>query len=195
MKPFTPGHAVQESFGQGAADCQRQIKKYGPHITSHGQTLIISSSGHKDTSALSVIFSHSHEVHMHRILFLLILLVSVPAWAAPWIFLEPATISGSGSVTIDAGKKLGPISALRFQIDGATVHLESLTLVPVKGDSIPLRVPQILKSGEASGLIRIPGQAILVDELRLKYRIPDRRKAIVTMRLRPVAQQENATLP
>lgn len=132
---------------------------------------------------------------MHRILFMVILLFSTPTWAAPWIFLEPATLSGSGSATFDAGKKLGPVSAVRFQVDGATVHLESLTLIPIKGENIPLRVPQILKSGEASGLIRIPGPAILVDELRLKYRIPNRRKASVTMRLRPQAGQENATQP
>jgi hypothetical protein len=131
---------------------------------------------------------------MRRIFFMVILLLSAPVWAAPWIFLEPAVLSGSGYATFDAGKKLGPVSAVRFQVDGATVHLESLTLVPVRGENILLRVPQILKSGEASGLIRIPG-SILVHELRLKYRILDRRKAKITMRLRPAAGQENAAQP
>lgn len=123
---------------------------------------------------------------MKSILLLLAsLALAAPALAGPWIVLEPVALTASSAnATLPVGEKLGKIDNLRFQIDGATVQLNGLTLVPVKGDPIPLHIPVQLKSGESSGLINIPGQAIAVDKLKLSYRITDGRPATITLRLK-----------
>jgi hypothetical protein len=42
----------------------------------------------------------------------------------------------------------------------------------------------LLKSGESSGLINIPGLAIAIDKLKLEYRISGDRDAVMTVRLK-----------
>lgn len=117
-------------------------------------------------------------------LFACFLLVS-PAQAGPWVALDPLELSPSGSdATLSIGEERGKVDNLRFRIDGATVHLESLTLVPVEGDSVPLHIPLLLKSGESSGLINIPGMAVAIDKLKLEYRISGNEAATVTFRLK-----------
>jgi hypothetical protein len=113
------------------------------------------------------------------------LLLASPAQAGPWIALEPLELPASGSnATLSIGAEKGKVDNIRFRIDGATVHLESLTLLPVEGDPIPLRIPMLLKSGESSGLINIPGLAIAIDKLKLEYRISGDRDAVMTVRLK-----------
>lgn len=122
---------------------------------------------------------------MKSILLLICLLLSTPVLAGPWLAQEPLQLSASGTTaTLSVGKEKGKIDNLRFQIDGATVHLESLTLIPVEGDPIPLRTPLLLKSGESSGLVNIPGKAIIIDKLKLEYRITEGKPATITFRLK-----------
>lgn len=117
-------------------------------------------------------------------LFLLVsFLLAAPAMAGPWTILEPVRLSASStSANLPVGEKLGKIDNLRFGIDGATVRFESLTLIPVKGDPIALRTPVQLKSGESSGLINIPGQAVAIDKLKLEYRILQGGPATLTLK-------------
>lgn len=113
------------------------------------------------------------------------LLPSFTALAGPWVALEPVELPASATEsTLSVGEKMGKIDNLRFQIDGATVHLDSLTLIPVKGEPIPLRIPILLKSGESSGLINIPGKAIAIDSLKLVYRITQGNPASITLRVK-----------
>ena len=113
------------------------------------------------------------------------LLPASSALAGPWVALEPVELSASGTnASLPVGEKMGKIDNLRFQIDGATVRLDSLTLIPVDGDPIPLRIPVQLKSGESSGLINVPGLAIAIDKLKLVYRITDGRPATLTLRVK-----------
>lgn len=113
------------------------------------------------------------------------LVLAAPALAGPWVALEPVELSASGaSVSLPVGEKMGKIDNLRFQIDGATVQLNGLVLMPVKGDPIPLKTPVQLKSGESSGLINIPGSAVAIDKLKLDYRITDGRPAAITLRVK-----------
>lgn len=119
------------------------------------------------------------------LLLLASLLLATPALAGPWLALEPVELPASGtSKTLTVGEKLGKIDNIRFQIDGATVRLDSLTLVPVEGEPIPLHIPVQLKSGESSGLINIPGKAIIIDTLKLVYRITEGRPAMITIRVK-----------
>ncbi len=121
----------------------------------------------------------------HLLFFFVSFLLVFPAQAGPWVALDPLELPASGSeASLSVGQEKGKIDNLRFRIDGATVHLESLTLVPVEGDPIPLRIPMILKSGESSGLINIPGMAVTIDKLKLEYRISGDRGAIITFRLK-----------
>lgn len=129
---------------------------------------------------------------MRYILFLLVLFLAGPAWAGPWLNLDPVRLSSSGTESMDVGEKAGPISALRLRIDGATVHLGSLSLIPVKGEPIVLNAPQILKSGESSGLLRVPGPATVISKIRLQYRVADRKNAILSVRLK-AEKAQNAT--
>lgn len=123
---------------------------------------------------------------MKSILLLVSLLLASPALAGPWTALEPVTLSASSTTeSLPVGEKLGKIDNLRFRIDGATVQFESLLLIPMKGDPIPLKPPVQLKSGESSGLINIPGMAIAIDKLKLQYRITDGRPATITLRVKP----------
>lgn len=116
---------------------------------------------------------------------LMCILLAAPAMAGPWITLEPVRLSAQDTTAIiSVGEKTGKVDNLRFGIDGATVQFESLTLVPVQGDPIDLRTPVQLKSGESSGLVNIPGKAVAIDKLRLKYRITDGRPATLTLRLK-----------
>ena len=118
-------------------------------------------------------------------LLLAVLLLASPALAGPWTILEPVSLPASGgNASLPVGEKLGKIDNLRFQIDGATVQLKGLVLVPVKGDPIPLNAPVQLKSGESSGLINIPGQAVAIDKLKLDYRITNGRPAAITLRVK-----------
>ena len=113
------------------------------------------------------------------------LLLTSPALAGPWTALDPVSLPASGSnASLPVGEKLGKIDNLRLQINGATVHLKGLVLVPVKGDPMPLKTPVQLKSGESSGLINIPGQAVVIDKLKLDYRITDGRPATITVRVK-----------
>ncbi|WP_028577152.1 hypothetical protein [Desulfomicrobium escambiense] len=113
------------------------------------------------------------------------LVLAAPALAGPWVALAPVTLSASGAgASLPVGEKMGKIDNLRFQIDGATVQLNGLVLVPVKGDPIPLKIPVQLKSGESSGLINIPGPAVAIDKLTLDYRITDGRPAAITLRVK-----------
>ena len=113
------------------------------------------------------------------------LLPASAALAGPWVALDPVKLSASGTnASLPVGEEKGKIDNLRFQIDGATVRLDSLTLIPVDGDPIPLRIPVQLKSGESSGLINIPGLAIAIDKLMLVYRITDGRPATLTLRVK-----------
>lgn len=126
---------------------------------------------------------------MKRLILVCVLLLGIlPATAAlagPWSALEPVQLFASDtSATLPVGEKLGKIDNLRFKIDGATVAFESLTLIPVEGDPIPLRIPVQLKSGESSGLINIPGMAIAIDKLKLVYRITDGKPATMTLRIK-----------
>jgi len=122
---------------------------------------------------------------MKSILLLVSLLLASPALAGPWIALEPVELSASGtSANLPVGEKLGKIDNLRFQIDGATVQFESLELIPPKGDPIPLPTPILLKSGESSGLINIPGQSVVIDKLKLGYRITEGKPALITLRIK-----------
>lgn len=122
---------------------------------------------------------------MKSIILLVSLLLASPALAGPWTALEPVALSASGtSESLPVGEKLGKIDNLRFRIDGATVQFESLLLIPVKGDPIPLKTPVLLKSGESSGLINIPGMAIAIDKLKLQYRITDGKPATITLRVK-----------
>jgi len=122
---------------------------------------------------------------MKSILLLISLLLATPVLAGPWLAQEPLELSATGTTaTLSVGKEKGKIDNLRFQIDGATVHLESLTLIPVEGDPIPLRTPLLLKSGESSGLVNIPGKAIIIDKLKLEYRITEGKPATITFRLK-----------
>jgi hypothetical protein len=117
--------------------------------------------------------------------FLLCILPAAPAMAGPWTTMDPVQLSAQDtSATIKVGEKMGKIDNLRFSIEGATVQFESLTLIPVKGEPIELRTPVQLKSGEASGLVNIPGMAVTVDAFRLKYRITGGNPAILTLRLK-----------
>lgn len=123
---------------------------------------------------------------MKSILLLVALVLASPAMGAPWTAMEPVELSPSGTTaSLPVGEKLGLIDNLRFQIVGATVNLESLTLLPVKGDPISLRIPQQLKSGESSGLINIPGMGEVIDKLKLQYRITDGKPATITLRVKP----------
>jgi hypothetical protein len=123
---------------------------------------------------------------MKSILLLVALVLASPAMGAPWTAMKPVELSPSGTTaSLPVGEKLGLIDNLRFQIDGATVHLESLTLIPVKGDPISLRIPLQLKSGESSGLINIPGMGEVIDKLKLQYRITDGKPAAITLRVKP----------
>lgn len=122
---------------------------------------------------------------MKSILLLASLLLASPALAGPWIALAPVELSASGtSANLPVGEKLGKIDNLRFQIDGATVQLNSLSLLPLKGDPIPLHIPVQLKSGESSGLVNIPGQAVVIDKLKLEYRITEGKPALITLRIK-----------
>ena len=122
---------------------------------------------------------------MKSILLLVSLLLSSPALAGPWTALEPVTLSPSGTTeSLPVGEKLGKIDNLRFGIVGATVQFKSLTLIPVKGDPIALRTPLQLKSGESSGLINIPGQSVVIDKLKLEYRIIQGGPATLTLRVK-----------
>lgn len=117
---------------------------------------------------------------------LIFLLLVSPALAAPWLNHDPVTLSPADkSVTIDVGEKIGNIDNIRFQIDGATVHLDGLTVIPVKGDQVTLRIPQILKSGESSGLINIPGNGVVIKKLKLDYHITEGKPATVTFKIKP----------
>lgn len=113
------------------------------------------------------------------------LLLAAPALAGPWTALEPVSLPASGgNASLPVGEKLGKVDNLRFHIDGATVQLKSLVLVPVKGQPMPLKTPVQLKSGESSGLINIPGPAVAIDRLKLDYRITDGRTATITLRVK-----------
>ncbi|UTF50337.1 hypothetical protein NLA06_00190 [Desulfomicrobium sp. ZS1] len=113
------------------------------------------------------------------------ILPAAAAVAGPWTTLEPVQLSASDtSATLPVGEKLGKIDNLRFKIDGATVTFESLTLIPVKGDPIPLRHPVQLKSGESSGLVNIPGMSTAIDTLKFVYRITDGKPATMTLRIK-----------
>ena len=117
--------------------------------------------------------------------FLLAGLLATPVMAGPWTTLEPVSLSASSaSANLPVGEKLGKIDNLRFGIEGATVQFESLTLIPVKGDPIALRTPVQLKSGESSGLINIPGQSVVIDTLKLEYRIIQGGPATLTLRVK-----------
>jgi hypothetical protein len=112
-----------------------------------------------------------------------ICLFAAPAMAGPWTTLEPISLSASNtSVSLPVGEKLGKVDNLRFGVEGATVQFESLTLIPVKGEPMALRTPVQLKSGESSGLINIPGQALAIDTLKLEYRIIQGGPATLTLR-------------
>lgn len=126
---------------------------------------------------------------MKRLILMCALLLGIlPATAAvagPWTALEPVQLSASDtSATLPVGEKLGKIDNLRFKIEGATVTFESLTLIPVEGEPIPLRTPVQLKSGESSGLINIPGLATTIDKLKLVYRITEGKPAVMTLRVK-----------
>jgi len=127
---------------------------------------------------------------MKRILFLACILVATPVLAASWITLKPVVLSGSGTASLPVGEIIGAVDKIRFQIDGATVHMNSLTLVPLKGDPIPLHHPILLKSGESSGQISVPGPAQFTKKLSLVYRVSAGTRAQITLRIK----SENATL-
>ncbi len=124
-------------------------------------------------------------VRMKPVLAILCLLLSTPVWAGPWIVFAPVALgAANGNATIEVDEKVGKIDNIRFQLDGATVEFTSFTAVPVKGDPISLRVPGTLKSGEGSGLINIPGQAVVLDSLKLGYRIVSGSMGTVTVRVK-----------
>lgn len=127
---------------------------------------------------------------MKRILLLACLLLTTPALASSWITLEPVLLSSGGTASLPVGEELGAVDKIRFQIEGATVHLNSLTLIPLKGDPIPLRHPILLKSGESSGQISVPGPAQITEKLSLVYRVSAGTRAQITLRIKPV----NATV-
>jgi hypothetical protein len=116
---------------------------------------------------------------------LICILLAAPAMAGPWKTMDPIRLSAQDtSATFPVGEKMGKIDKLRFSVEGATVQFESLTLVPIKGDSIDLRHPVQLKSGESSGLVNIPGTGVTVDKFRIKYRITGDSPATFTLRLK-----------
>ncbi len=127
---------------------------------------------------------------MKRILLLACILMATPVLAGSWITLTPVVLSGSGTISLPVGEHFGAVDKIRFQIDGATVHLSSLTLFPIAGDPIALRHPSLLKSGESSGRIRVPGPARITEKLRLVYQVSAGTRAQITLRIMP----ENATL-
>ena len=113
-------------------------------------------------------------------------MLASPAVSAPWQTHAPIELSPSDtSVVIDVGEKIGLIDNIRFQIEGSTVALDALTIIPPKGDPIALRIPAMLKSGESSGLINIPGKGAIIDSLRLQYRITTGKPAQITFRFKP----------
>ena len=120
------------------------------------------------------------------IVLLVFLFLSSPVLAAPWLNHAPVALSPTDkSVTIDVGEKIGSIDNIRFQIDGATVHLDGLTVIPVKGDQLTVRIPPILKSGESSGLINIPGNGVVIKKMKLDYHITEGKPATVTFKIKP----------
>ncbi len=122
---------------------------------------------------------------MKTAIILFCLLLSTPAWAGPWLSLAPAALSAPGGVaTIEIGEKLGAIDNIRFQVDGATIEVTSFTAVPLKGEDIALKTPGTLKSGEGSGLINIPGQAVALESLKLGYRFVSGSSGAVIIRLK-----------
>lgn len=122
---------------------------------------------------------------MKPALAILCLLLSVPAWAGPWISLAPVMLgASSGVATIELDEKLGKIDNIRLHLDGATVEFTGFTAVPAKGDPISLKVPGTLKSGEGSGLINIPGMAVNLESLKLGYRIVSGSTGTVTVRVK-----------
>lgn len=116
------------------------------------------------------------------------LLCTSPALAAPWQFFSPVQLLASGtSASIFVGEECGPIESLRFQIDGAKVQLHGLVAIPVQGEPILLRVPVMLKSGEGSGLIRLPSPGVKIKSLRLQYRITEGKPATLVLKVKAKA--------
>jgi len=124
------------------------------------------------------------ESRMKRNLFLVCIFLATPALAGSWITIAPVVLSGSGTATLPVGEKIGAVDKLRLQIEGATVHMDGLALIPAKGDPIFLRHPILLKSGESSGQISIPGPSLTVDKLKLAYRVSAGTQAQITLRVR-----------
>lgn len=122
---------------------------------------------------------------MKTALTILFCLLVTPVLARPWQTHKPVTLSPSGtSSTIDIGTEIGPVSEIRMAIDGSTVYLDSLTLNPVNGTAIVLSVPILLKSGEHSGRIKVPGTGVVTESLLLKYHITSGTPAQATIRVR-----------
>lgn len=122
---------------------------------------------------------------MKTVFILFGLLLSAPAWAGPWVSLDPVVLSAhGGEATVEIGEKLGKIDNIRFQLNGATVEFTKFTAIPLKGDPIVLKAPGILKSGEGSGLINIPGNAVVLDSLKLDYRVVSGTSGSVAIRLK-----------
>lgn len=121
---------------------------------------------------------------MKRTLLFVCIFLATPALAGSWITLAPVVLSGSGTATLPVGEHLGAVDKLRLQVEGATVHMDGLTLIPAKGDPIFLRHPILLKSGESSGQISIPGPSPTVDKLKLAYRVSAGTQAQLTPRVR-----------
>ncbi|NCD24248.1 MAG: hypothetical protein EOL86_01450 [Deltaproteobacteria bacterium] len=116
---------------------------------------------------------------------LICLLLSTPAWAGPWVALNPVElVSPGGTASIELGETFGKIDNIRFQLDGATVEFLGVTAISSQGTAIALKTPGILKSGEGSGLINIPGQALQVESLKLGYRVVSGRAGIVSIRVK-----------
>lgn len=122
---------------------------------------------------------------MKHLVLLILLALAFPRLSLAWTELKPATLgSSSGTATVAVGEKLDPVDKIRLRIDGGTVRMANLILVPVQGEEIVLRVPAQLKSGESSGLIHVPGPAVAAKSFKLRYKITAGGPATLTLRVR-----------
>lgn len=123
---------------------------------------------------------------MKTLLTLLMLFLAAPAMAAPWTTLEAVELSSrSGTATFAVDETLDRIDNVRFHLVGATLEFSNFRAIPEEGDPIALKTPGILKSGEGSGLVNIPGKGVKLKELKIEYRVLSGEKPSITMRVKP----------
>ena len=122
---------------------------------------------------------------MKHLILLTVLLLAAPTHLLAWTELPPVLLqTSSTTATVPVGDKFEPVDNIRLGIDGGTVLMDSLILVPLQGEDIVLRVPVQLKSGESSGLIHVPGPAVAVKSLKLRYKITAGGPAALNVRIR-----------